>query len=58
LKALVNSIIFHEGVEYRLTAGKEAPDMPVELQEVLVKQKYVENQPQATFEKTKGGQSK
>lgn len=61
MKAVVSRIIPFNGAEYRLVASEEAPDMPDELKQILVKQKYVEEPPaekQAAFKlrKTKEGE--
>lgn len=46
MKALVDRIIQHGGVEYRLQAGQEAPPMPHALVDNLVDAGYVERPPE------------
>jgi len=47
VKALVTRIIRHEGRDYRLRAGEEAPPMPPTLGRLCQKNGYIEAPPPA-----------
>jgi len=47
VKALVTRIIRHEGRDYRLVAGQEAPPMPPALGRLCQKNGYIEAPPPA-----------
>lgn len=42
MKSLIDMIVCYEGREYRLVNGQDAPDMPVDLRGILVKEKHIE----------------